>query len=191
MWDRGSVLVRLSEMADRDPGCEHFGARSHRYRLGPALAESDVAGFEREYGVELPASYRQFLLEVGDGGAGPYLGVFRLDGSDKPERYLDEKTNPELLSVPFPHRARWNPNADACLMDDDEYFDPMWSAGSLVVGEYGSGAFFRLIVTGSNSGQVWFDDRSADGGLVPGPDFHDWYSEWLATGLNSPARPGR
>jgi hypothetical protein len=40
--------------------------------------------------------------------------------------------------------------------------------------------FHRLVITGSNAGQVWLDDPDW-GGLTSGPDFRDWYSAWLAT----------
>ncbi|MFF5421759.1 hypothetical protein ACFY8K_37000 [Streptomyces misionensis] len=53
-------------------------------------------------------------------------------------------------------------------------------AGTLVLGEIGCGTFARLVVTGTDAGQVCLDDRSW-GGLTPGPDFHDWYTAWLAS----------
>jgi hypothetical protein len=53
------------------------------------------------------------------------------------------------------------------------------TTSSLVIAEFGCGAFHRLIITGSTRGQVWFDDRAADGGLTPEADFPDWYHDWL------------
>jgi hypothetical protein len=35
------------------------------------------------------------------------------------------------------------------------------------------------VVTGPTRGQVWFDDRASDGGLMPETDLHDWYLRWL------------
>jgi hypothetical protein len=181
VWDAAHVRARLSAMAVADPECAVFGAGRHRYRLGARLSESKVTRFERRYGITLPASYRAFVTEIGDGGAGPYYGLYRLDGSDIPARDRDDRGVPGFLATPFPHVAAWNPNAEHSpeRMSDDEYFAPQWSAGSLVVAEYGCGAFFRLVVSGPACGQVWFDDRAADGGLTPGPDFRDWYLAWL------------
>ncbi|TVT62643.1 SMI1/KNR4 family protein [Amycolatopsis rhizosphaerae] len=168
-------------MAAADAGCVVFGASKHRYRFGAPLRESAVIEFEQRHQVTLPESYRAFLVGIGDGGAGPYYGLFRLDGSDIAERDREDRWVPGLLATPFPHVTAWNPNGPDSLdrMSDEEYFAPEWVAGSLVIAEYGCGAFFRLILSGPARGQVWFDDRASDGGLTPGPHFRDWYLGWL------------
>ncbi|HEY3608838.1 MAG TPA: SMI1/KNR4 family protein [Pseudonocardiaceae bacterium] len=185
MWDAEQVRGRLTAMAAADPEHAAFGAEVHRYLLGPALSVSQVAAFEEPQGVTLPAAYREFVLAVGDGGAGPYYGLFRLDGSDMRPDDRAERMRPSFLATPFPHVEAWNPNASgpdsAEWMNDDEYFDPKWDAGSLIIVHFGCGAFFRLVVTGSARGQVWFDDRESDGGLMPAArDFFEWYQAWLA-----------
>ena len=47
----------------------------------------------------------------------------------------------------------------------------------------------RLVVTGENAGEVWFDNRSNDYGLTPikyrGPRaFLAWYEGWLDRSLH-------
>lgn len=174
MWDAEDVHTRLTAMRGRDPLLTEFGARRHR--LGPALTEAEVTRFEAEHGVALPHSYRAFLREVGDGGAGPHYGLFPLSGDGMNSLERDERSWPGYLSTPFPHTGRWNP-VDA--MSEAEYFDARWTTGSLVIAEFGCGAFHRLVVTGPARGQVWFDDRGADNGLTPGADFRTWYQTWL------------
>ena len=75
------------------------------------------------------------------------------------------------------------PEADrlspADMMTEDEYFDERRTSGSLVIAEFGCGAFYRLVITGPARGQVWFDDRAADGGLTPEAEFRAWYLDWL------------
>lgn len=179
--DHDYVRCRLAALAAADPAFTRFGAHRHRYRLGPALSQEDVAAFERLQGVTLPESYRRFLTEVGDGGAGPFYGLFRLDGSDMRDLDREERETAGFLATPFPHIEAWNPHrqpSDA-WMDDEEYFHPRWVSGSLIIAEFGCGAFFRLVVTGPVRGRAWFDDRASDGGLTPGHDFGDWYLRWL------------
>lgn len=67
-------LLEKAREADKD--CKQFGAERHRYRWNPPALPADVEAFEREAGVELPEEYRDFLLCAGDGGAGPFYGLF-------------------------------------------------------------------------------------------------------------------
>ena len=73
--DVDGVSRTLSLLREYDPEFEIFGAGKHRYRLLPTAAEADVAAFEALIGVALPADYRTFITQLGDGGAGPYYGV--------------------------------------------------------------------------------------------------------------------
>ena len=52
-----------------------FGWESHRYRLNPPLKEGLLTDFEQTHGVTLPTEFRRFVIEVGDGGAGPAYGL--------------------------------------------------------------------------------------------------------------------
>ncbi len=45
---------------------------------GPRVTEDDVGRFDREFGYELPADYRAFLLEVNGGYASSSHCVFTL-----------------------------------------------------------------------------------------------------------------
>jgi hypothetical protein len=70
---------RLRELTALDVGKRVFGAClgvegwGHGYR-SRQVSESDLAAFESWCGCQLPASYRQYLLEVGM-GPGPYYGL--------------------------------------------------------------------------------------------------------------------
>ncbi|MEU1591074.1 SMI1/KNR4 family protein [Micromonospora sp. NPDC005710] len=188
MWDVEDIRARLAAMRAEDRELQRFGARRHRYRFGPTLREADLAAFEGHHHITLPDTYRSFLREVGDGGAGPYCGLFPLDGEGLSDQDREERLRPGYLATPFPHTQAWNPAyhvpepgvpGPGDMMTEDEYFDERWTAGSLVIAEFGCGAFHRLIITGPTRGQVWFDDRAADGGLTPEADFPDWYQDWL------------
>ena len=184
VWNAEHIHQRLSELAEDDPQMRRFGARRHRYRLAPVVTEPDLARFEAAHGITLPASYRLFLTTVGDGGAGPYYGLFRHDGADWPG-YLQqhEQRQKPLLGTAFAHTTAFQPWPDVkpCGQhpDPEDSFDPCWLAGTLILAEFGCGANYRLVVTGPARGQVWFDDLANDQGLTPGPDFRDWYLAWL------------
>src|SRR5262249_45669105 len=75
-------LTRIHDKLDAlrrlDVHLQVFGASTHRYQLAPVLAQADLAAFEQEFGVALPADYAAFLTELGDGGAGPGYGLYAL-----------------------------------------------------------------------------------------------------------------
>jgi hypothetical protein len=176
VWNAQLVHKRLRELAEADPHFERFGAARHQYRLGPTLSVDDLEGFESGHGIALPDAYRTFITTVGNGGAGPFYGMYRHDGTDWNYRQHElEERQPGFLATPFPHSELFLPESD----NDEDGYDSSWLAGSLVLAEFGCGAYFRLVVTGRARGQVWFDDLASDQGLTPGPDFHDWYQAWL------------
>lgn len=184
VWNPEQIHDRLRELAESDADLRRTGARRHRYQLGPTVAEQHVARFESAHGISLPDSYRRFITTVGNGGAGPYYGMFRHDGSDWPA-YLQrlEQDLEGLRSTTFPHTTTFQPwpEVKPCPRHSgaDESYDPCWLAGTLALDEFGCGAFYRLVITGRARGQVWFDDLASDQGLTSGPDFHDWYLDWL------------
>jgi hypothetical protein len=65
----------VAQLDREDPRRLRFGARAHGYRLRPPIAAARLD----ELGLALPDDYRRHLLEVGDGGAGPYHGLMPLD----------------------------------------------------------------------------------------------------------------
>jgi len=52
--------------------------QKYNVAINPVLKEEEVLEVEKELGTELPEGYRQFLLEVGNGGMGPYYGMHSL-----------------------------------------------------------------------------------------------------------------
>ena len=181
-WRADRLRERLAALRRADRELTAFGAGSHGYLLGPSPTEADVAEFEERQGITLPPDYRTFLLEVGDGGAGPCYGVFRLDGTDAEDFGAAERTA-GFLATPFPHTEDWNPNSQypsPTWMEDPEYFDDRWITGSLALCHFGCGAVYRLVTAGPCRGQIWFDDRGSDGGVThAAADFRTWYLDWL------------
>jgi hypothetical protein len=178
------------------------GEGAERYRPADPLDEGVVAAFEARHGVSLPADYRAFLLEVGDGGIGPDYGIKPLadyqpaaglpqvtttitmkDGST-----ISAGTGPRevpartaVLGQPFVVREAWAP------VDEDGRATPLPVPadahpydGTLELAEIGCGYFHLLVVTGEDRGAVWVDYTAGDGSLAPSaPSFRDWLRGWL------------
>lgn len=175
-----------------------FGASTHKYQINEPLNEKDIKEFEDEYLITLPDEYRCFLLEVGDGGAGPYYGLQTLNDSlfeDLDYKRPGEYVNP---SIQFPHLAAWNMEFEGDYEDDvayqefeEEYFSDKWITGVLRLCNYGCGISMNLVVNGDEKGNIWVDDRGNDGGIYPDPYFEqtertsflNWYNLWLDASL--------
>lgn len=208
MLDQSTVHERLGVLAKRDPGFTIFGSESHRYRIGPPLPDKQVAEFERELGIELPADYRSFVTTVGNGGAGPGYGLTPLEEAVGYARREDERNDAarrgggSRAAQPFP--------LDWPLLGPDElnaYTGPDFT-GVINLGGYGCGIDPHLVVSGTEHGHVWILDLPSDGGVYPFTiaemgNLHDpsrgypetfeettfatrvsftqWYEDWLAS----------
>jgi len=72
-----AAIFRLREIQ-----AKAFGFEGHGFRMKPVLSESEAAAFEQDHKIVLPSDYRRFVIELGDGGAGPFYGVFPLGFMD-------------------------------------------------------------------------------------------------------------
>lgn len=206
--DAKYVRESLRILADR--GVDVFGASVHRYQLNPALAEAAVSNFERLHAVTLPSEYRDFITQIGDGGAGPFYGVFPLGKMDGLGGQLQDWAENDgfigVLSAPFRFSHSWNdldgkPDDELRETDEDEYqrrfdefeskyFRPSLTNGAIPMCHEGCALRIWLVITGKQSGSLWRDMRSEYGGLTPlkardgtPASFCDWYREWLDAAL--------
>ncbi|MCC5615948.1 SMI1/KNR4 family protein [Nostoc sp. CHAB 5836] len=122
---------KLTQLALLDATFEVFGSESHQYQFKRCLSNKDIQVFESRYNIRLPSEYRNFLLEIGNGGAGPGYGLSGLSGIEDedviPEKLCQE--NYEILSKPFPLTQAWNDldlivkNNTAFVTNRNSYFD--------------------------------------------------------------------
>lgn len=70
------VLELLTRLQHIRPAV--FGSDQHQWALNEPLSEKAIADFERGLSIRLPNEYRSFITGVGNGGAGPFYGVFPL-----------------------------------------------------------------------------------------------------------------
>jgi hypothetical protein len=175
------LAVRVQELAEKDTSFQTFGSKDHQYRFNPPLSVKEVEQFEVEYAVSLPEDYREFLICIGNGGAGPYYGLLSLQQS----LLRPEHASRHFLSSPFPLTEAYNPfGADDDLADeesgDDEFDEDDCVRGSIAICHWGCGYYSRLVISGPEKGQVWADGRDSFQDLHPTKrDFFGWYSDWL------------
>lgn len=63
----------LEKARATDADLKQFGAKHHKYQWNPPASLKEIEKFEKETGISLPDGYRNFLLQAGNGGAGPFL----------------------------------------------------------------------------------------------------------------------
>lgn len=103
MWDE--VVQKIQKLKALDSNFYIHGAETHRYRFNPVVKESVLESTEKRLGCRLPEALRRFYLEVGNGGAGPDWGLWKLEAlrEHKPDRpwkgvaYYDEQSEDENL----------------------------------------------------------------------------------------------
>ncbi|MCB9585215.1 MAG: SMI1/KNR4 family protein [Polyangiaceae bacterium] len=160
---------------------EYHATCGHRWRLNPRATEAEVAAFEKQWRIRLPSEYREFLLTLGNGGAGPGFGIDPLGTMQEQAIGRDVL---RALKVEF----------DADLAEEwDEVTEPeSWDArkdvmaGAMPIATLGCGDWFRLVISGPHAGEIWFDNRGGDG-MPPDPvvddegelTFRSWYEAWL------------
>ena len=191
-FDKSTVISMLADLKRRDPHFEVFGADAHRYELNPPLPVQQVAAFETQHRVKLPEDYRRFITEIGNGGAGPYYGVFRFgehdDGDDF--RPWDGGYLVGDLSAEFPHQEEWNlpaafwarmphPGPDIPVDEEDRmmeawvkeldenYWNPEIMRGAIPICHLGCAIRHWLVIHGRQRGFVWADDRVDNRGIAP------------------------
>ncbi|WP_229399564.1 SMI1/KNR4 family protein [Micromonospora okii] len=190
--DWSDVRERLARLAAAPAAGEVFGAGGHGFTVAPPLTPAEVAELEAQFGVELPAEYRSFLLDVGCGGAGPAYGLFparRVDGRWGWEGDGADMTTPESLARPFPHTAAFN-QAEALpeMPEEDDFASPeeyeaaeeaWWErhdaimydeahfTGLLYLCHHGCALRDALVVTGPARGTMWSDGTADESGLEP------------------------
>src|SRR5688500_10289501 len=72
------VSEMVARIAGADPERKVFASFRHAYELHAPVDQATLARAEQAIGAPLPDEYRRFIVDVADGGAGPYYGVLPL-----------------------------------------------------------------------------------------------------------------
>jgi len=175
------ILRKLEQVRRRRLSC--FGSERHGFRLRAPAGADAVRSFEEREGVVLPDAYRRFLLEAGNGGAGPYYGLWPLEECRTPsERDAwfddDDPVPPDYVARPcplvpgIPIRDDWMKRLGiGCA----ERF-----RGTIGLCEQGCSYASLLIVSGEARGRVVNVDYDGQAPrFADDPDFLAWYERWL------------
>jgi len=165
------ILGKLEQVRRRGLAC--FGSEGHKFRLGWRASAAKIAAFEKRQGIRLPGCYRAFLEHAGNGGAGPYYGLYALDQWNDFVGWITDDVPPaDFPARPCPLRPGRNTQ---CMARD-----PADYQGTISLGTQGCSYVMLLIVTGEFAGRVVYADAS---GLPPyvsrERDFLAWYERWL------------
>lgn len=118
MWEQ--VQQKLHRLARQDTAFKAPCSSSHRYRLKPVATEAEVESVEGRYGVRLPDDYREYVLKLANGGAGPYHGIYPVGYYEYLGEWHPWGEGPFAISpaTPFALREAWNLPA-AYMADTD------------------------------------------------------------------------
>jgi SMI1/KNR4 family protein SUKH-1 len=148
-------------------------------RLAPCLSEVAVASFEARLGISLPRDYREFILKIGNGGAGPpgygWMALGEVAKNLDPE-YSRQWRELTRIREPFPLTEPW------VWEDGDQSTEGTRSQvqdGSIFLGDDGCGQYWFLVVSGRERGNVWMLSDVGIAPTVPKRDFLRWYEDWL------------
>src|SRR5512138_834642 len=197
-----AISDKLSKLKQLDTSFKVFGSIVHQYKTGPSIISNKVVEIEKKIGVALPKGYRSFLTKIGDGGVGPYYGIFPLeDALDKCRQWVGNhhllaKNFPLKSDVEFASECNPPPSYDqhVYMLENDgdyekrwdrvieKYSSAAWFAGTLPLCEYGCGDHFFIVIQGETPDTVWV--RSPDTGLYSLEiNFLEWYERWLDDSL--------
>ncbi|HEY1167008.1 MAG TPA: SMI1/KNR4 family protein [Chitinophaga sp.] len=189
------IKDKLPKAKKADRNLEVFGAKSHKYQLNDPATKEEVSAFEQKYGIELPACYKAFILQVGNGGiayegaaAGPFYGIYPLGKHVDELIYSDAReclkagcrVYPEM---PDEYWRALNENID----DDSDISDEDYElelgkifGGILPIGSQGCSYLHGIVVNGPYRGRVVniCADRQKPQFTFEA-NFLDWYERWL------------
>jgi hypothetical protein len=190
------IRASLSRLHGARP--DVFGADEHRFLLNPPIPEAQAATFESEHSVQLPAEYRHFLTTIGNGGAGPFYGVFpfgTMDAGFGRASWIDHQGTVGKLSEPFapPEMLNRKSNSQSTTRTGRSAaasLDTSPLDGAIPICHLGCALRIWLVIAGERAGHLWYDGRAEQSGLSPlrnadgsPTTFAMWYEDWLISCL--------
>lgn len=136
MSDLGRVREKLQQIRAFESYEVNWSGIS--YDLKEPIARSVLERLEEEHGIELPEDYREFLLEIADGGAGPGYGLY-----SREDALTERGDGIYSLSDPFVAPKNHHHNVD------------VRAPGLLLLESHGCAFYSGLVISGPDRGTVW------------------------------------
>lgn len=189
-WKKETQLDRIKNKLEKamrkDTAFLVFGASSHKYKVYEVLTAKELADWQAKNQVTLPEPYAQFLMKVGNGGAGPYYGIYSIE---KATSYTERNAfTTKCVLHPRMTKEKWNHLIEP-LISDEDISDPEYDAardrvmgGMLCIGTQGCEYDMYLVLEGKHRGKiiytaVFYPDHPFF--FVYEDNFLDWYERWL------------
>lgn len=164
--DIASLLEQFDTLRNLDSGYRVFGSSKHRYQFNAPASPQRVREFEVQHSVSLPADYRQYLVEVSNGGAGPNYGLID----------LERAAVGHIPSRPFPI-PELESGSDVALSECAEIPGAVW------LSDNGCATFDLMAVNGDLKGSVW--TVLEDENHFRCSSFERWYAGWLQSAIRT------
>ncbi|RZJ48667.1 MAG: SMI1/KNR4 family protein [Flavobacterium sp.] len=186
------IREKLIEAKNTDLDLKIFGADSHKYTVGKTVTLAEISQFEKDFEIELPESYKTFLLHIGNGGvsynsscAGPFYGIYPL-GKNTNELF-DETYYLKANCILYPKMSDeyWESLTQAIDeedISDDDYEKELGKifSGILPLGSQGCSYIHGLVLNGEYKGKVVnIDIDRQKPKFTFEATFLDWYERWL------------
>lgn len=174
-------LVKQAGQIDKERAV--FGASKHDYRLNPVISLAEVRQYEQAHNIKLPSEYVFFVTQVGNGGAGPYYGIY---GIHTDKYALSSYGGTPLLSSKLT-QAQWTETL--APMDDDDCSDDVFDqieeiilSGTTSIGTQGCSYEILAISAGAEENRIFYTNCDWDSQAMPFDTqmtFLEWYENFF------------
>ena len=191
-----SIEEKLKKLIELDKDFSIFGSESHEYIINSKLTEEEIQNFEAKNQLTLPSEYREYLKNIGNGGAGPFYGLLELEDNDN---------NLTDLSMEFPYTydkplklvevyEAMDEMDDENEEEQEQCLNEIYEKsvrGIIFLAHEGCGMYSVLVVKGEEYGNVWYFDFANDAGTYPltsektgkSMKFFEWMELWIDKSL--------
>jgi hypothetical protein len=195
------IKEKLQELKKLDKSFSLFGSSTHRYQNQP-ISTIEIIGFEKKFGIKLPANFKTFLNDVGY-GAGPFYGIYSLNQIDSELSSDINDLKQEGIEVspakPFPFiqkdlddlKLRIEKGEKSEVANIPVFEGTLPVNGCIPICHQGCTTWSYLVVNGEFNETVWYMDSAMGVYWIPGTfssdliTFEQWYKNWLTESLEN------